>query len=151
MPSDTLSLFSRIFQTEVQTESPKVPEYSRTEWNRNDRDNSRWNRRRRPTTEWIHSYYNNVSRNKNWLSVRKQHFENRIRYHSKMKAYKRSESFRKETGNWKRWLILFFYFLLNAEMAFQVRLFTAVHSTFQTEFRCSCSSQYQESFQIIII
>ena len=41
----------------------------------------------------------------------------------KIIASKRSETVKSESGSWKRWLILFFYFLLNAEMAFQVRSF----------------------------
>ena len=41
----------------------------------------------------------------------------------KIIASNRSETVKSESGSWKRWLILFFYFLLNAEMAFQVRSF----------------------------
>ena len=56
-----------------------------------------------------------------------------------------------ETGNWKRWPILLFYFLLNAEMAFQV-LFSnnSIQKIFKKFFfRCLCFNPYLESFQII--
>ena len=76
----------------------------------------------------------------------KIHVENFDHFHSllmKLRANFRSEAVKPESGSWKRWLILFFYFLLNAEMAFQVEFlkFSLMNTII---LRCLCSSQYQE-------
>ena len=80
------------------------------------------------------------------IPYNKNHVENFDNFHSllmKLGANFRSEPVKPESGSWKRWLILFFYFLLNAEMAFQVEFlkFSLMNTII---LRCLCSSQYQE-------
>ena len=61
----------------------------------------------------------------------------------KIIASHRSETVKSISGSWKRWLILFLYFLLNAEMAFQVRSFGNFFPNFEN---CHANGLFQDVY-----